>query len=412
MPGARCGRCAAAVASMLADGERCPDCRTRGPGFARVAALGAYRSGANAEWLLALKYGGRSDLAQTLGVLLAARLALEPTGIDGRGSARAVRDAADAPSPIAGSSRTRQTSPPSAGSSRSTETSPHSAGSSQPTDAPPCSAESSRPMEAPPLGAGSSRSVEEPSRGVGSSRSMERAPCSAESSRPMEAPPLGGGSSPSTEALSRSVGSPRSTEALSRSAGSPRSTEALSRSVGSPRSTEALSRSAGSPRSTEALSRSVGSPRSTEAASRSAGRPILTEATPRSAGSSRSTEVPPRVLVPVPLHIARRIERGYDQSALLAEACAAEAGIPAIHALRRTRATTVQGALGTTSRAANVRGAFAPSFAARWHARRIAGADVWLVDDVLTSGSTASECARILRRLGARSVSVLCVARP
>jgi len=360
MPGARCGRCAAAVASMLADGERCPDCRTRGPGFARVAALGAYRSGANAEWLLALKYGGRSDLAQTLGVLLAARLALEPTGIDGRGSARAVRDAADAPSPIAGSSRTRQTSPPSAGSSRSTETSPHSAGSSQPTDAPPCSAESSRPMEAPPLGAGSSRSVEEPSRGVGSSRSMERAPCSAESSRPMEAPPLGGGSSPSTEALSRSVGSPRSTEA----------------------------------------------------ASRSAGRPILTEATPRSAGSSRSTEVPPRVLVPVPLHIARRIERGYDQSALLAEACAAEAGIPAIHALRRTRATTVQGALGTTSRAANVRGAFAPSFAARWHARRIAGADVWLVDDVLTSGSTASECARILRRLGARSVSVLCVARP
>jgi len=360
MPGARCGRCAAAVASMLADGERCPDCRTRGPGFARVAALGAYRSGANAEWLLALKYGGRSDLAQTLGVLLAARLALEPTGIDGRGSARAVRDAADAPSPIAGSSRTRQTSPPSAGSSRSTETSPHSAGSSQPTDAPPCSAESSRPMEAPPLGAGSSRSVEEPSRGVGSSRSMERAPCSAESSRPMEAPPLGGGSSPSTEALSRSVGSPRSTEA----------------------------------------------------ASRSAGRPILTEATPRSAGSSRSTEVPPRVLVPVPLHLARRIERGYDQSALLAEACAAEAGIPAIHALRRTRATTVQGALGTASRAANVRGAFAPSFAARWHARRIAGADVWLVDDVLTSGSTASECARILRRLGARSVSVLCVARP
>jgi len=386
MPGARCGRCAAAVASMLADGERCPDCRTRGPGFARVAALGAYRSGANAEWLLALKYGGRSDLAQTLGVLLAARLALEPTGIDGRGSARAVRDAADAPSPIAGSSRTRQTSPPSAGSSRSTETSPHSAGSSQPTDAPPCSAESSRPMEAPPLGAGSSRSVEEPSRGVGSSRSMERAPCSAESSRPMEAPPLGGGSSPSTEALSRSAGSPRSTEALSRSVGSPRSTEALSRSAGSPRSTEA--------------------------ASRSAGRPILTEATPRSAGSSRSTEVPPRVLVPVPLHIARRIERGYDQSALLAEACAAEAGIPAIHALRRTRATTVQGALGTTSRAANVRGAFAPSFAARWHARRIAGADVWLVDDVLTSGSTASECARILRRLGARSVSVLCVARP
>jgi len=373
MPGARCGRCAAAVASMLADGERCPDCRTRGPGFARVAALGAYRSGANAEWLLALKYGGRGDLAQTLGVLLAARLALEPMGSDGRGSARAARDAVDAPLPIAGSSRPRQTSPPSAGSSRSTETPPHSAGSSQSTDAPPCSDESSRPMEAPPLGGGSSPSTEERSRSAGSSRSMELAPSSAGSSRFTEAAALGGGSS---------------------------------------RSVEEPSLSAGSSRSTEVAPRSAGSSRSTEAVSRSAGRPILTETAPRSAGSSRSTEVPPRVLVPVPLHLARRIERGYDQSALLAEACAAEAGIPAIHALRRTRATTVQGALGTTSRAANVRGAFAPSFAARWHARRIAGADVWLVDDVLTSGSTASECARILRRLGARSVSVLCVARP
>jgi len=54
------------------------------------------------------------------------------------------------------------------------------------------------------------------------------------------------------------------------------------------------------------------------------------------------------------------------------------------------RATPVQGALGTSSRAANARGAFAPSLTSRWTARRIAGADVWLVDDVLTSGSTAA----------------------
>jgi predicted amidophosphoribosyltransferase len=78
----------------------------------------------------------------------------------------------------------------------------------------------------------------------------------------------------------------------------------------------------------------------------------------------------------------------------------------------------VQGAIGTTSRAANVRGAFAPTLRARWEsrctqrARRIAGADVWLVDDVLTSGATARECARALRRLGARSVGVVCIARP
>ncbi len=222
LEGPRCGRCAAAIASALADGEKCSTCRARAPSFARVAALGAYRAAANAQWLLALKYGGRAELATPLGALLATRLSLEP---------RDTRSAA------------------------------------------------------------------------------------------------------------------------------------------------------------------------------------------------------PTVLVPVPLHLARRIERGYDQAWLLARACGETAGLPVLRVLRRTRATSVQGAIDTSSRSANVRGAFAPRwharFARRWSQRgvfphlspralprTVAGADVWLVDDVLTSGSTASECARALRRLGARSVSVLCVARP
>ncbi len=203
LPGPRCGRCAAAIAPVLPDGTRCPDCRARAPGFARVAALGAYRSGANGTWLLALKYGGRADLAAPLGALLAARLAAEPV---------------------------------------------------------------------------------------------------AESSRQ-------------------------------------------------------------------------------------------------------------RLLVPVPLHAARRFERGYDQAWQLARHAAEAAGLTALRALRRVRSTPMQGALGTVSRSANVRGAFAP--ARSWLSRtgRIAGAEVWLVDDVVTSGSTAAECARILRRLGAAHVGVLCVAR-
>ncbi len=201
LEGPRCARCAAAIAPMLPEGERCPDCRARAPAFASVAALGEYRALATAAWVLALKYGGRPDLAEPLGQLLAARLALEP---------------------------------------------------------------------------------------------------------------------PAAE---------------------------------------------------------------------------------------------PRVLVPVPLHPARRIDRGYDQALWLARAAGRHACLPVVRALRRTRATPVQGALGTVSRAANVRAAFAAARFPPGRARRVAGKEAWLVDDVVTSGATAGECARVLRRLGAARVRVLCVAR-
>jgi ComF family protein len=112
-------------------------------------------------------------------------------------------------------------------------------------------------------------------------------------------------------------------------------------------------------------------------------------------------------LVPVPLHPLRRFERGYDQADLLARELAERLELPCVRALSRTRATPPQGTPGAVSRAANVRGAFA----ARWNRRRIAGRSIWLVDDVLTSGATASECARVLKRGGAVDVGVLCIAR-
>lgn len=114
-----------------------------------------------------------------------------------------------------------------------------------------------------------------------------------------------------------------------------------------------------------------------------------------------------RVLVPVPLHPVRRLERGYDQALLLAREVGLEAGIPVIRALARRRATAPQGAAGAVSRRANVEGAFG----LRRGAPPLSGADAWLVDDVLTSGATAEACAAVLRAGGARAVYVLCVAR-
>jgi ComF family protein len=111
------------------------------------------------------------------------------------------------------------------------------------------------------------------------------------------------------------------------------------------------------------------------------------------------------ILVPVPLARERERERGFNQAALLAERMARAVRVPVrARWLARTRATAPQTALNATERHDNVRGAFVASSSA-------AGADVVLVDDVLTTGATAAECARALRAAGARSVGVLTVAR-
>jgi len=114
------------------------------------------------------------------------------------------------------------------------------------------------------------------------------------------------------------------------------------------------------------------------------------------------------VLVPVPLHFARRLERGFDQAAELAAELSRATDLPMLAALRRTRATAPQGSASSPSRAANVRGAFVVR---RRASRKLAGTDVWLVDDVVTSCATAAACARVLRRAGARRVRVACLAR-
>lgn len=123
----------------------------------------------------------------------------------------------------------------------------------------------------------------------------------------------------------------------------------------------------------------------------------------------------PPILVPVPLHWTRRLERGYDQARLVAEAVAAapteEERLEVVPALSRSRATAVQGSIGAPSRRANVAGAFVPRRLLRSAERKLSGRDAWLVDDVVTSGATASECSRALKRLGAARVGLLALAR-
>jgi ComF family protein len=112
-------------------------------------------------------------------------------------------------------------------------------------------------------------------------------------------------------------------------------------------------------------------------------------------------------IVPVPLHWMRRARRGFNQSARLAARMAEALPLePRAEALRRIRYTPMQTHIPPERRAANVAGAFAVPAALR---DRLPG--VLLVDDVVTSGSTAAECARTLRAAGAPQVWVAAFAR-
>ena len=109
----------------------------------------------------------------------------------------------------------------------------------------------------------------------------------------------------------------------------------------------------------------------------------------------------------VPLSDKRRRERGYDQSFLLASAAALELGEVAVETLRKDRNTAAQSGLeGEAERRANVLGAYSPV-----DPELVEGRRVLLIDDVVTTGSTFSECARVLRGMGASEVLCAALAR-
>jgi competence protein ComFC len=115
---------------------------------------------------------------------------------------------------------------------------------------------------------------------------------------------------------------------------------------------------------------------------------------------------PVDALVPVPLHPARQREREFNQADVLASIVGHEAELPVSRALRRIRHTTTQTRLDRHERMENLRHAFTVHKDAP-----VRGKHLVLVDDVLTTGSTLDECARILCKAGAASVRAITVAR-
>jgi ComF family protein len=115
----------------------------------------------------------------------------------------------------------------------------------------------------------------------------------------------------------------------------------------------------------------------------------------------------PDMIVPVPLYWLRRWKRGYNQSQALAQGLAAGLGLPRRSRwLRRVRHTPRQVGQTATDRRANLRNAFVARPRTEWK-----GKTILLVDDVMTTGSTASDAARALRAAGAGRVIVAVLAR-
>lgn len=111
----------------------------------------------------------------------------------------------------------------------------------------------------------------------------------------------------------------------------------------------------------------------------------------------------PAALVPVPVHVVRARERGYNQALLLARAFGSARQLPVVEVLTRPRATMRQHGLDRTARLRNLRAAFTP--VGRAPPR------VVVVDDILTSGATLEACASVLHEAGCRQVYGFALAR-
>ena len=113
-------------------------------------------------------------------------------------------------------------------------------------------------------------------------------------------------------------------------------------------------------------------------------------------------------IVPIPLHWRRQWQRGFNQAELLARVVARHSGVPLTKALLRKKSTQAQAGLSDAQRRTNTEHAFA---VVEKHRFACKGKHVLLIDDVLTTGATLSAASRVLRRAGARRVTVMTVAR-
>jgi ComF family protein len=112
------------------------------------------------------------------------------------------------------------------------------------------------------------------------------------------------------------------------------------------------------------------------------------------------------VIVPMPMHWLRHWQRGFNQAELLAKDLSRRTHLPVRNAAQRVHHKAAQAGLTNAKRRLNVAGAFRVKNPAALHGKR-----VLLIDDVMTTGATASACARVLKRAGAAHVSLLTVGR-
>lgn len=107
-------------------------------------------------------------------------------------------------------------------------------------------------------------------------------------------------------------------------------------------------------------------------------------------------------ICPVPLHWTRRLERGYNQSALLGKHVSKHLALPYAPYLQRIKRTQQQAKLGKQGRVSNVADAFVS---------KPCKGTILLIDDVITSGATTQACIRVLLGAGASEVKVAAIAR-
>lgn len=125
------------------------------------------------------------------------------------------------------------------------------------------------------------------------------------------------------------------------------------------------------------------------------------------AGEGHKTHTTGSLIVPVPSHVLREKSRGYNQAGLIAGMLADHISAPVLQrTLLKVRNTLPQAGLSREERMENLKGAFTVV-----EKRSIAGRDIILVDDVMTTGATLETCAARLLRAGARSVRAFTLAR-
>jgi ComF family protein len=109
----------------------------------------------------------------------------------------------------------------------------------------------------------------------------------------------------------------------------------------------------------------------------------------------------------VPLHWTRRVRRGFNQSSLLVDAMKSrQPGLKSVRLLKKTKNTPSQTRLTASQRLTNVKGSFQVL-----QPDRVSQSRILLIDDVMTTGSTVNEAARVLKEAGAEEIFILTLAR-